>query len=238
MRNIIVILNLICLLATQSSYALQIKPVNDNQTVSAKISSKELSRIYVSGDRIQSTRGVNGAYELIKDERLGAVFIKSTPFYLHKPFNLFVTTELGHTYNLLLTPMNIPAENIELKPLSPSLLMAGRWEKNSPYIDTLIHLMNNMVNGIKTEGYAVINLTKIKPKKISSGLTMQLIKLYRGNHLQGEIWLLRNENQRSLYLKPSEFFQHDSRAISLLDEVLHCGDETYLYRVVDHDRKF
>jgi type-F conjugative transfer system secretin TraK len=181
---------------------------------------------------------VNGAYELIKDERLGAVFIKSTPFYLHKSFNIFVTTELGHTYNLLLTPMNIPAENIELKPLSPSLFMAGRWEKNSPYIDTLIHLMNNMVNGIKPEGYAVINLPKIKPKKISSGLTMQLITLYRGNHLQGEIWHLKNENQRSLYLKPREFFQYDSRAISLLDEVLHCGDETYLYRVVDHDRKF
>lgn len=235
MRNSILFFILLIVLGTQPLYALQVKAVKDNQTIAVKISAKELSRIFVSGDRIQSTRGMNGAYELIKDENLGVVFIKASPFYLHKPFNLFVTTELGHTYNLLLTPMDIPAETIELKPLSPSLL-ASRWERNSPYIETLIHLMNNMVNEVKPEGYTVIDLGEVKPKKFSSGLTMQLVTLYRGNHLQGEIWRLINKSPSTLYLKPREFFQDNTRAISLEDERLNCGDETYLYRVVDHDR--
>ncbi len=235
MRNFTLVFILIYILGTMTSFALQIKAIKDNQTVSARISAKELTRIFVSGDRIQSTRGVNGAYELTKDEKFGAVYIKSSPFYLHKPFNLFVTTELGHTYNLLLTPMNIPAENIELKPLSPSMHIAGRWERNSPYLETLIHLMNDMANKIKPEGYAVIDLPNIKPKKLSSGLTMQLVTIYRGNHLKGEIWKLNNTHRNTLYLKPREFFQDNVRAISLESETFRCNDETYLYRVVDHD---
>ena len=234
MRNFTLVFVLIYILGATTSFALQIKAIKDNQTVSAKISAKELTRIFVSGDRIQSTRGVNGAYELIKDEKLGAVFIKSAPFYLHKPFNLFVTTELGHTYNLLLTPMDIPAENIELKPLSPSMIVASRWERNSPYLETLIRLMNNMANEIKPEGYAVIDLPNIKPKRLPSGLTMQLVTIYRGSHLQGEIWRLKNTCRNTLYLKPREFFQDNVRAISLENETLRCFEETYLYRVVDH----
>src|SRR5580658_6668200 len=118
-------------------FAMQVKAVKDNEKVDATISARELSRIFVSGDRIQSTRGLNGAYELMKDENQGSIFIKPAPFYQHHGFNLFVTTEQGHTYNLFLTPKNFPAETIELKPLSPSRLLAERWEKNLPYVDTL-----------------------------------------------------------------------------------------------------
>lgn len=233
MRNFLLIV--ICMLGITTSFALQIRTVKDNQTVSANISAKELTRIFVSGDRIQSTRGVNGAYELTKDEKLGAIFIKSSPYYLHKPFNLFITTELSHTYNLLLMPLDIPAENIELKPLSPSLTVANRWERNSPYLETLIHLMNDMTNSIRPEGYAVINLGNIKPKKVSSGLMMQLSTIYRGNKLQGEIWKLKNTCRSTLYLKAREFFQDNVRAISLEKETLRSFEETYLYRVVGHD---
>jgi type-F conjugative transfer system secretin TraK len=235
MRNFILSLTCVSMLGIQPANALQVKAVRDNQTVSAKISAKELSRIFVSGDRIQSTRGVNGAYEITKDEKLGVVFVKPTPFYLHQFFNLFITTEFGHTYNLLLTPMDIPAENIELKPLSLSVQIANRWERNLPYVETLIHLMSNMANEDKPEGYAVIDLGQVKTRKLFLGLTMQLVTLYRGSHLQGEIWRLKNESQRTLYLKPREFFQGNIRAISLADEQLNSGDETYLYRVVDHD---
>lgn len=216
------------------AFALQIKEIKDNQTVTANISAKELTRIFVYGDRVQNVRGVQGAYELTKDERLGAVFIKLSPMYSKKPFNLFVTTELGHTYNLLLTPIDIPAETIELKPLSPVMTVAKRWEKNSPYIEKIIQLTSYMVNEIKPEGYAVVDFPKIKQKSLPSGLNMQLVTLYRGANLEGEIWRLKNTCRKTLYLKAKEFFNHHVRAISLDKTVLHCNEETYLYRVVDH----
>ena len=214
------------------TFALQVKSVKDNQSVSAKISTKELSRIFVSGDRIQATRGINGTYELMKDEQQGMVFIKPTSFYGNRPFNLFVTTEHGHTYNLLLIPRNIPAESIQLKPLSPSIRLADRWEKNSPYVDMLIQLINSMVNEKRPDGYAVI---PVRGEVIRyQEFTMQLVMVYRGNHLQGEIWCIKNCTKKSLYLKPNQFFQSNARAIALESEMLTVADETYLYKVNNH----
>lgn len=213
-------------------YALQVKPVKDDQSVSAKISSKELSRIFVKGDRIQATRGINGTYELIKDEKQGMVFVKPTPYFANRPFNLFITTENGHTYNLLLVPMDIPAENIQLRPLSPSIKLAEHWEKNSPYVEKLIQLMNSMVNQEEPDGYAII---PVKGKVIKyPDVTMQAIMVYRGSQLQGEIWCIKNCTRKTIHLKPNQFFQKYTRAIALEDETLGSGDETYLYKVNSH----
>lgn len=225
-------LTFMLLLLSGTSFAVQIKPVKNNQSVSAKISSSELSRIFVINDRIQATRGINGAYDIIKDEKQGMIFIKPSPYFANRPFNLFVTTEQGRTYNLLLMPMKIPAATIELKPLTPSIKLADHWERNSPYVETLIQLMNGMVNDKQPDGYVVIPVEG----KISRfpSFTMQLVTVYRGNNLQGEIWRIKSCVRKTVSIKPNEFFQRNTRAIALQDETLSSGSETYLYKVNDH----
>lgn len=235
MLKFIVLVMTVLLANNQLVYALQVKQIKDNQTLFAKISSKELTRIFVKNDRIQSVRGIDGAYQLTKDEIQGAVFIKPSLFYQHRAFNLFIGTEQGHSYTLLLSPIDIPAENIELKSLSPSKILAERWEKNSPYSDIIIQLMHAMENSENPEGYAVIPLGKVKPKRLDSGLTMQLVTFYQGARLQGEIWLIKNTCCRTAHLSPRNFYQDNVRAISLKDENLDKNEETYLYKVVDHD---
>ena len=221
-----------CLILSLPSYAVQVRPAKDNQTISAKISAKELSRIFVTGDRIQATRGINGAYEIIKDDKQGMIFIKPSPYYASRPFNLFITTEIGRTYNLLLVPTDIPAETIEIKPKSPAIKIASKWEKNSPYVDKLIQLINAMVNELEPEGYAVSEVTTnpIRVKDIS----MQLVSVYRGSHLQGEVWCIKNISRHTIYLSPNQFFDKHVRAVALEREMLSCGDEVYLYKVGDH----
>lgn len=214
------------------SYSLQMKPVKNNQSVSAKIASNELSRIFVSGDRIKTTRGISGAYEVIKDEKQGMIFIKPSNYYVNRPFNLFLTTEQGRTFSLLLTPKNIPAVTIELKPLTPSIKMISRWEKNSPYVETIIRLMNDMVNENHPDGYAVIPVEG-KIYRFPS-FTMQLTTVLRGDKLQGEIWRIKNCLKRSIDIKPNEFFQRHTRATALQSETLLSGGETYLYKVINH----
>jgi conjugal transfer pilus assembly protein TraK len=212
--------------------ALQVKPIQDNKTVLVKIASKEQSRIFVKGDRILVVRGLDGAYDLKKDDDLGDIYIQPSPYYQHKIFNLFITTEQGRTFSLLASPLDIPAETIELKPLSPSLTLAKRWETNSPYAETMVNLISAMVNHANPDGYAVIHFGKIKPKKLNNCLTMQLLTMYRGDHLQGEIWKVKNKSQKSVYVTPRIFYQDNVRALSLSDEKLLPEDETFLYRVV------
>lgn len=230
-KTIIFSMTLLGLIST-GAYALQVKSVKDNQTASAKISAKELSRIFVLNERIQSVRGVNGVYELIKDENQGAIYVKPTPYFANKAFNLFITTEQDHTYNLLLMPMDIPAENIEIRSLSPSLQLSNRWEKNSPYVEMLVNFVNSMVNESKIEGFTAINMDS-KPITYSK-FNMELVTVYKGAQIQGEVWCLTNTTKKTLYIKPSMFFKHDTRAISIESDTIPAGDEVFIYKVINH----
>ncbi len=229
------VLGCLGLVVTAPVHALQVKNVNDNDTISAEVSVNELSRIFVTNDRIQSTRGVNGVYELIKDEKFGAIFIKVSKSHLHKPFNLFITTELGSTYTLHLIPKIMSADNIEIKPISQLKKSESHWEQNSAYVESIIHLMNDMINEVKPEGYSVTEIVHPQRLRIHSGLNMQLIRTYHSADLDGEIWRLVSNAKETNYMHPRQFSDKGVLAVSLKDEQLTCGSETMLYRVVAHD---
>lgn len=233
-----IILLLITVINFSSSFALQVKAAKDNETVFFKISTKEFTRIFVSGDRIISVKGKDDSYQIKEfngkyDQ--GVLYLKPGFYYQKKPFSIFITTELGHTFTLFLNPIDVPSENIEIKPISASKKIAAHWETNQTYTQLIIELMRQMVNEEQPEGYAVIPLGNVKPKVFSSGLTMQLLTIYRGSYLEGEIWRLKNISKNRLNLSPREFYQDNIRAASLINETLNCGDETILYRVVSHE---
>lgn len=221
-----------------TSFALQVKAAKDNETLFYKISTREFSRIFVSGDRIISIKGKNDSYELKEfngkfDQ--GVLYLKPTPFYQRRPFSVFITTEEGHTYTLFLNSIDVPSENIEIKPISASKKIATNWETNQSYTQLIIELMRQMVKEQQPEGYAIIPLGAVKPKRISSDVTMQLVTIYRGSYLEGEIWKIKNISRYPIHLFPRQFYQDNVRAASLIDETLNCGDETILYRVVSHE---
>ena len=237
-KKIIKFIFLIILCYLPCTYALQVKAAKDNETISFKISDKEYSRIFVSGDRIVSVKGRSNLYEIKEFKGKyddGVLYIRPSRYSERHSFSIFITTEQGHHFTLLLAWLGIPSENIEIKPLSASKLIATRWESNLPYTQSMVELMRYMLNGSHPEGYAVVSLGIVKPKKMRGGLTMQLLTLYRGGFLQGEIWRLKNESGHTLYLHPREFYQHNVRAASLVDESLKNCDETILYRIVSHE---
>lgn len=221
-----------------TSFALQVRSAKDNETLFFKISSREYTRIFVSGDRVLSVKGKENSYEIKEfngkyDQ--GVLYLKPNLFYQKRPFSIFITTEQGHTYTLFLNPIDVPSENVEIKPVSASKKVAANWETNQSYQQLIIELMREMVGKKQPEGYAVIPLGDVKPKRLSSGLTMQLVTIYRGSYLEGEIWRLKNNSNHQMHLLPREFYQDNIRAASLIDETLNCGDETILYRVVSHE---
>lgn len=237
-RYLKIILLLISIIGFSSSFALQAKAAKDNETVFFKISAREFNRIFVSGDRIIAVKGKDDSYQIKEfngkyDQ--GVLYLKPSFYYQKKPFSIFITTELGHTFTLFLNPIDVPSENIEIKSISASKKIAAKWETNQSYTQLIIELMRQMVNQQQPEGYAVIPLGKVKPKVFSSGLTMQLLTIYRGSYLEGEIWRLKNISKNRLNLSPREFYQDNIRAASLINETLNCGDETILYRVISHE---
>jgi type-F conjugative transfer system secretin TraK len=216
------------------AFAEQVKLATDNQIIHAKVSAKELTHIYVDGDRIANIRGLDGAYELKKDEAQASIFIQPTPAYQQKSFNLFLTTELGHTYPLLLTSIDIPGESIKLKPITPAKAAAERWEMSSSYEQTLVDLIAEMANGSRPEGYAVVAIGKVLPSQ--PGVLKTVLRYrYLGKHLQGQVLKIINTGNVPIHLTERQFYTDNTRALSLMDDDLEPKQVTYLYRVVNNE---
>jgi hypothetical protein len=104
------------------SEAAIIRHLNNLQTLEAPISSTDLTRIAVEGDRIAQVFGMKGSYILEADEGQGQIFIRpvSSDFaeegVKKKALHLTLTTEGGKTQDLRLIPQDKNPEALILKP--------------------------------------------------------------------------------------------------------------------------
>ena len=78
------------------AWALQILDARDGETVLARISQKEVTRIAFERSRIRKVTGNTGEFVLEKDEDKGQIFIRPTSAESTKPINLFVSLRAGH----------------------------------------------------------------------------------------------------------------------------------------------
>ena len=225
---------ILSLIFVQCCLALQTVSIADNQTKNITISAHELSRIFVKEDRIQNVRGLEGAYILTKDAAQGQVYIKPTPPYQTKAFNLFVTTEKARNFNLVVTAATISGQDIELKPTTPSK-EAESWEKNSDYSQVLIKLISSMINDEVPSGYSLVYPDK-KTKAIKyDNFTTKLQKRYLGKNLYGEVLLVQNRHNSPLNLTEQMFYQEGTRAVTILDSSIPANGHTSIFRVASNE---
>lgn len=218
----------------ESCIALQTIPIADNQTKHITISANELSRIFIKDDRIQSVRGLEGAYILTKDSNQGQIFIKPTPPYQTRPFNLFITTEKSRNFNLCVKASAVSGQDIELKPTTPGK-EAENWEKNSDYSQILVKLISGMINDEVPSGYSVVYPDK-KPETIKyTNFTTRLQKRYLGKHLYGEKILVQNRRNSKINLTEQMFYQDGIRAITILDSSVSAKGQTMVFRVMSDE---
>lgn len=234
MRARFSITGLILLAIATFADASQEKLATDHQTIAAKISAKELTHVFVEGDRIYQVRGLDGAYELQKDENNGSIYVRPTTYFQHQSFNIFLTTEQGHVYPLLLTPVDVPAVSIQLRPTQAGKVKAEQWETQSSYEKILTELITAMATNHRPDGYAVVSLEKLmgSPRQ---GLQVTLQQQYRGNRLKGEVLRITNTGQSFIELREGQFYTAGIRAIALLRPGLAPNQTTFLYRVLSHD---
>lgn len=231
-------LYLICLLVllnTNIAYALQTKIVADNETITAYIAKSELTRIFVAGDRIKHVRGIEGVYTYQNDNEQGAIFIKPTVSYTKQPFSLFITTEYGKNYMLLLVPKETTADSIMLVPKDSNKPQAKKWEEFASYEHTLVRLIVAMVNNTIPEGYAVNHITKVKRLALKDMAYLQLITTYQGNYLRGEVYKLQNHLTKSITIAEQDLYRPTTRAIAISQHVIPPKKTTYVYLVMSND---
>lgn len=222
-------------IVTSNVFALQIKSVVDNETTNAKISSVDVTRIFVQGDRIKSVKGLKGAYTRENDEKNGEIYIQPSSLYRDRAFTILIDTELGRHFTLLLNPTYSPSETLMLVPKGVGRERAARFEQASPYELTINHLVRAMRNGVLPSGYAVREINNKTTYKFGNRLNLKLKTVYEGLNLRGEIYEITNKQAFPIQLDEREFYKSGTRAISLDTIEVQPMATINLYRVTSHD---
>lgn len=222
-------------LLAQSIYALQIRSAVDNETTTAKVSSVDVTRIFVQGDRISSVKGVKGAYTRENDEANGEIYIQPTSSYQRRAFTMLIDTEKGRHFTLLLTPISSPAETLMLVPKGVGRESAGRFERSNTYESTISHLIRAMRRGQVPSGYSVKMVNTKKAYRINKQVLVKLKSIYHGLNLRGEIYTVTNQTNSLIQVDERDFYKIGTRAVSLDSITIPAKSSVNLYRVVENE---
>jgi hypothetical protein len=129
-----------------SANALQIKQTTDNGQITALVSAQEISRISLAKDRIRMVNG-DPEVDITHDSKTGDIYLKPVAVPLSKPINLFISTEKGFTYQLLLMPEKAPSEQIIIRneDAFEGSGEAQTWESSSPFHATVIKILKAVI---------------------------------------------------------------------------------------------
>ncbi|OGT67599.1 MAG: hypothetical protein A3J38_10125 [Gammaproteobacteria bacterium RIFCSPHIGHO2_12_FULL_45_9] len=187
----------------------------------------------MEGDRIIDVRGPAGRYVISNDTRMGAVFVEPTQTAASTVFSLFLSTEKQQNYLLQLKPCAKMSDSIVLKPIDVQNAEALQWESTSPYVSVIVDLIRAMVQRKTVEGYTLVSVAAA-PLVWDALTTLTLQAIYRGAHLEGRLYTVRNSTDAEIHLSESLFYRSGDRAVALQRRVLAPHQSTYLYKVVSY----
>lgn len=219
-----------CLLALVcfDAFASQIKVASDGSEIAGKISIRDVNRISLIGDRVKSTRTSMWGYEFSNDTDSGDIYVKSLPDNIGDPLNAFIITEKGYTYKLLLTPSDVPSEQIFIRNPEISNDKAEGGLKVS-YEQEVIEIMKAMRSGSNLKGFKIITVRK--RESLLDDLSATRRVEYISSKYSGLVYEIRNKTKEAMTLSEGQFNRRGVKAVSLSSSSLKAGERATVYIV-------
>jgi len=200
-------------------------PFTNNERLNITLSNKDINRIIVKGDKIQSINGPSGYYSA-KNDQQGAAYINT---FGESPFTFFISTLRGHSVSLLVHPSQLSGKTIILKPNSQPDM---HWEQSDSYQKNLAVLMAHMLNNTETDDYDVRVVKKGKTRNFYNIAEVKTLAVYDGSYLYGAISEIKNISRNPITLKPSYFYEPGVRAVALSEQTIPRGSSGLMYRII------
>ena len=195
-----------------------------------------MTRITVSGGgRIVDLWGASNAFEASKDDEHGQLYLRLVNPAQRDPLNLFVTDNNGRTYTLILTPADIPAETVMIKPRDQNRQSAVQWERSLPYPQTLKRLLVKMANDSIPDGYEVVERGVAIP--LWRETSFRLDREYHGGTLEGEVYTLTNTSGADLVMEEREFFRPGVVGVAIEKTELAPSASTRVYVINNEEAR-
>lgn len=229
---IILAMLLILVLFPGDAKAAQEFRVKDGDTITVKISSRELTRITVDGEgRLDKVWGSAGILEIQPDKERGEIFVRPSPA-APTALSFFVRDDLGATYTLVAQQHDIPSETIILKPAAPRKTVGrGSEYRSTPFVERVKRLMKGMALGDTIDGYSFDDAEKKVPLWAETNIVLR--RVYTGYDLLGEIYTIQNTSDKEMVFHEREFLDFGDyvQAVALERLELAKGETTFLYVV-------
>ena len=220
------LLALLALTSSQAVLALQTVTARDGETVFARISQKEVTRIAFERGRIRKVTGNAGEFVLEKDEDKGQIFIRPASADVTKPINLFLSSERS-TVGLLLQPVDAPSDSIVIREARDATAASTPAGRSHRHVRTVKNLLLTMAND------AIPDDMEIREPgqdfALWPGVRLTLVRVLSGADLVGEKYLLANISTGDIQLSARDLYKPGVIAVSLEGERLQAGDAVNLF---------
>ena len=225
------------LLVPGGAGATQSFTVRDGQTITAVMSSRELTRVSVAGaEGLEKVWAPAGHLQVQPDAGHGDIFLRPAPG-APASLSFFVRDTAGGTYTIIAHRRDVPSETILLKPQRRAARPATKPPRPHPFtaVDAIKRLMLAMALNQETAGFTTERHET--PVPLWKETRILLTTTYTGFHFTGRVYQIRNLSGHPLTLHEQEFIRlvPNIRALALRGFTLPSGDTTLLYVVSDHE---
>ena len=215
--------------------AIQSFTVRDGQTITAVISSRELTRVSVAGaERLEKVWAPAGNLQVQPDAAQGDIFIRPAPG-APASMSFFVRDTAGGTYTIIAQQRDVPSETILLTPQRRAPRPRTKHPRQHPFtsVDEIKRLMLAMALNQETTGFTTERHET--PVPLWKETRIRLTNTYTGFHFTGRVYQIRNVSAQPLTLHEQEFIRlvPNVRAVALRGFTLPSGEATFLYVVSD-----
>lgn len=209
--------------------------------IKTRISCKQLNRISIKNDRIESISGLEEAFSFEKNEKTGDGYIRPSEANGHEPIAISLTTVSGRTQELLLNvddgdPNTIILENDEKEDSfeeefsNDSASEAGVYSGTSTSSDYETGIVESMKRLIARE-VKPIKLA-VTPRKNVKGFRIKHLESYEVGKYIGEKFEVSYDSNVMEKLIESEFRSEDDVALTFSELEICKGKKVILYVLV------
>jgi len=214
-------------------HALQLVDVVDGQTVTVKVSSRDLTRISMAdGGRINRVWGLEDYMQVEPDREGGQVFLRPAPGMTARAFSFFVRDDHGATHTLLAVPVDMPSDTVLLRPKNRAagVSTTGAATRAVPYTERIKRLVRAMARGAVPEGY----MPSAEKREIPLWAEARIVLTARySGGLAGEVYQLTNISDEEMRLDEREFSRlaTNIKAVAIVEHNLAPKQSTRVYLV-------
>ena len=208
------------------AHALQVVDAHDGETVLAKISRKEVTRIAFEHGRVEKVTGNAGEFVLEKDDEKGHVFIRPADLQSARPINIFLTSRHS-TVALLLQPVDTPSDTIVIREPQARAQVRSHLGSSGRHVRTCKNLLLALAGDTLPEDMEA----KEPGREVAlwRGARLTLQRMLLGASVVGEKYQLTNIGPTDLAVAESDLFKSGVMAVSVEHTRLHPGDATNLF---------